>query len=139
MQTNKLLGALGLCRRAGKLALGSDRVLEQAARGRAALVLLAADASGRTARRMREGCEGLCPVRTLPLTQTGLLPLTNRPTAVLAVLDENLARLCGGCLDAAAPPDAHPAAANPAAHPAAPPDRTSDDPTDIKTPQRAST
>lgn len=114
MQTNKLLGALGLCRRAGKLALGSDRVLEQAAWGRAALVLLAADASGRTARRLREGCEGLCPVRSLPLSQTELLPLTNRPTAVLAVLDENLARLCEGCLDAA-PPDAEPAAANPAA------------------------
>lgn len=107
MQTDKLLGALGLCRRAGRLALGFDRVLENALRGRAALVLLAADASGRTQRKVREGCEGLCPVRVLPLDQAALRPLTQKSTAVLAVLDENLAKLCEGCLNALeSPPEA---------------------------------
>lgn len=102
MQKDKLLGALGLCRRAGKLAQGFDRVLETALRGRAYLVLLASDASERTARKVQEGCEGLCPVRTAPLTQAELAGLFRRPAAVLAVTDENLARLCEGCLAASA-------------------------------------
>ena len=98
MQEPKLFGALGLCRRAGRLATGFERVLENACQGRAQLVLLAADASERTARKVKEGCEGLCEVRRIPLTQAELLPITQKPSAVLAVLDENLARLCLGCL-----------------------------------------
>ena len=42
---NKLLGALSLCRKAGKLTMGFDPVAESAAKGKAALVLLAADLS----------------------------------------------------------------------------------------------
>ena len=38
-----LLGALGLCRKAGKLLHGYDRVQENALRGKVALVLLTAD------------------------------------------------------------------------------------------------
>ena len=98
MQKDKALGALGLCRRAGRLVQGFDRVLETALRGRAQLVVLASDASERTARKVREGCEGLCPVRTVPLTQAELAGLFRRPAAVLAVTDENLARLCESSL-----------------------------------------
>ena len=39
-----LLGALGLCRKAGKLLHGYDRVQENALRGKVALVLLTSDA-----------------------------------------------------------------------------------------------
>ena len=49
-----LLGALGLCRKAGKLLHGYDRVQENALRGKVALVLLAADASERTVSHMRK-------------------------------------------------------------------------------------
>lgn len=101
MQRDKLLGALGLCRRAGRLAMGAEQVLETAARGRAQLVLLAADASERTVRRIGESCEGLCPVRRIHLAQAELSALGRRPVAVLAVTDQNLARLCQSCL---APP-----------------------------------
>ena len=41
---NPLLGALGLCRKAGKLLHGYDRVQENALRGKVALVLLTSDA-----------------------------------------------------------------------------------------------
>ena len=44
-----LLGALGLCRKAGKLLHGYDRVQENALRGKVALVLLTSDASERGA------------------------------------------------------------------------------------------
>lgn len=101
MQRDKLLGALGLCRRAGRLAIGAEQVLETAARGRAQLVLLASDASERTARRIKEGCAEICPVRSIRLAQAELAVLLCRPVAVLAVTDPNLANLCKSCL---APP-----------------------------------
>ena len=44
-----LLGALGLCRKAGKLLHGYDRVQENALRGKVALVLLTADTVRETA------------------------------------------------------------------------------------------
>ena len=59
-----------------------------------ALVLLAQDASERTARHLRDACEGLVPCRTMPLTAAELAGLTPKPAAVFGVTDENLARLC---------------------------------------------
>ena len=49
-----LLGALGLCRKAGQLLHGYDRVQEAVLRGKVSLVLLAADASPRTARHIQD-------------------------------------------------------------------------------------
>ena len=45
----KLFSALSLCRKAGKLVLGFDAVTDSVYGGKAVLVLLAADASDRTA------------------------------------------------------------------------------------------
>ena len=72
-----LLGALGLCRKAGKLLHGYDRVQENALRGKVALVLLTADA-----------CEQML------LTSADLAMLTPKPAAVFGVTDEHLAQLC---------------------------------------------
>ena len=63
-----LLGALGLCRKAGKLLHGYDRVQENALRGKVALVLLTADASERTVKHMKEACEGIVACEQIPLT-----------------------------------------------------------------------
>ena len=89
-----LLGALGLCRKAGKLLHGYDRVQENALRGKVALVLLASDASQRTADHMHTLCDKVIPCKTMPLTRVQLAMLTPRPTAVYGVTDGNLARLC---------------------------------------------
>ena len=62
-----LLGALGLCRKAGKLLYGYDRVQENALRGKVALVLL---------------------------TTADLAMLTPKPAAVFGITDEHLAQLC---------------------------------------------
>lgn len=92
--TAGLLGALGLCRKAGKLLHGYDRVEEAVLRGKVSLVLLAADASPRTIQHIRDACDGLAPCEVMPLTGAELAMLTPRPAAVFGVTDENLARLC---------------------------------------------
>ena len=89
-----LLGALGICRKAGRLLQGYDRVEEAVLRGKAYLVLLACDASERTVQHMKETCEGIVPCRVMQLSTGELRMLTPKPAAVFAVTDENFARLC---------------------------------------------
>ncbi len=91
---NLMLGALGLCRKAGKLVMGFDAVAESVMKGKAVLVLTAQDLSPRTARKTREFCEGILHVQSMPLTQEQLCAVTHKPVGVYAVTDENLARLC---------------------------------------------
>ena len=93
-ETQALLGSLGLCRKAGKLLHGYDRVEEAVMMDKAKLVLLARDASERTAQHMRAACEGVVACAVMPLTMEQLSMLTRKPAAVFAVTDENLARLC---------------------------------------------
>ena len=62
-----LLGALGICRKAGKLLHGYDRVEEAVMRGKACLVLLACDASKRTTQHMQDTCRGVIPCAVMPL------------------------------------------------------------------------
>ncbi len=100
-----LLGALGLCRKAGALRFGADRVAEAVLAGKARLVLLAPDASPRTRTRFETLCQGTVPLQTLPVEGARLTALTTRPAAVFAVTDQNLARLCASQLAPAAKPD----------------------------------
>ncbi len=93
-ENTPLLGALGLCRKAGKLVMGFDAVAESVMKGKAFLVLTAADVSPRTARKTNEFCEGLVPCLSMPLTQDVLCAVARKPVGVYAVTDENLARLC---------------------------------------------
>lgn len=89
-----LLGALGICRKAGKLLHGYDRVEEAVLQGKAYLVLLACDASERTKQHMQDTCRDIVPCAEMPLSGDDLRMLTPKPAAVFAVTDENLARLC---------------------------------------------
>lgn len=90
---NKLLSALSLCRRARALTCGFDAVKEDVLRGRAVLVLTAADLSPKTRLRVERFCEEFAPLKTLPLAADELLAITRKPTAVFAVTDVNLAAL----------------------------------------------
>ena len=90
-----IAGALGLCRKAGALLFGAERVGDAVNAGKAKLVLLTSDASPRTAKRFADLCAGRVPCKTLPLTAAELGALTPRPAAVYAVTDQNFARLCG--------------------------------------------
>lgn len=52
----KIFGMLGLARRAGKLIYGSDAAVNAVCSGKAKAVILAADASDRTKKLMRNKC-----------------------------------------------------------------------------------
>ncbi len=90
----KLLAALSLCRKAGKLVKGFDAVQESVFSGKAALVLLAQDVSEGTEKRMRRACQDFVDCVGMPLTQLELCCLTYKKVGVYSILDENLANLC---------------------------------------------
>ncbi len=97
METDKLLGALGLCRRAGALIAGFDAVKDAVLSGKACLVLYAQDASEGNLRRIRWMCGEVgdgCEVLPLPLTKQDLAAILRKAVGVLAVTDTNLAMLC---------------------------------------------
>ena len=93
-----LFGALGLCRKAGRLVMGFDAVCDEVYRGRVTLVLTAADLSPKTLVRLQRACEGAAEVLAMPLTQEDLCPISRKPVGVYGVADENLASLCRGYL-----------------------------------------
>ena len=90
----KLLSAVSLCRKAGKLVMGFDAVQESVYSGKAYLVLLAADVSDGTAKRMTRACEDMAECLLMPLTQIELCPVSYKKVGVYSILDENLANLC---------------------------------------------
>ena len=99
-QNAKVLGALSLARRAGKLLYGNQRVCEAAAKGVAVVVFLTCDTAAGTAKKVRAACAAFCPVRRIPLTQSDIAPITQKPAGVLAVTDSNIATLCQNALGA---------------------------------------
>ena len=90
----KLLSAVSLCRKAGKLVMGFDAVQESVYSGKAYLVLLAADVSDGTAKRMTRACEDMAECLRMPLTQIELYHVSYKKVGVYSILDENLANLC---------------------------------------------
>ena len=109
---NKLMGALSLCRKAGKLTMGFDPVAESVAKGKAQLVLLAADLAEGSRKKALRFCDaaGLEP-RALPLTQQELLAVTPKRTGVFAVIDKGLAQLVERQLAPAGPGGGNPSPA----------------------------
>ncbi len=93
-RTDKLLGAISLCRKAGKLAVGFDTVLAAVLRGDAQLVLLAQDVSAATEKRVMNACGGECKTAKLPYTQVQLAMVVRKAAGVLAVSDAGLAQVC---------------------------------------------
>lgn len=90
---NKILGTIGLCRRAGKLVTGFDAVCEEISRpkGKAAGILLAGDISPKTEKEVRFFAEKSKKlVIKLPIGLDEIAEVLGRKTGVLAVLDEGL-------------------------------------------------
>ena len=94
LERDGLLFALSLCRKAGKLAVGHDAVIEQIERGAAAAALVASDASDRTRAEIKRACErhGVTCCE-LPRTMAQLEQAIGRRTAAAAVTDRELAAL----------------------------------------------
>ncbi len=97
MNQSKICGMLGLCRKAGKLIAGTDLVVEaiRSKKSMVKLVLLSADASDNTVKKIRNCCvhheKKLCVLK-----QDGeLLAKTIGKTGVIsacAIVDEGLAK-----------------------------------------------
>jgi len=91
MNDSKVLNALGMCRRAGKLGIGMDATIESVRKG-APLVLIAKDASDRTRKKVKEAAEGLSETVELDYTMDEIESGVGRKFAVAAVKDKNLAQ-----------------------------------------------
>lgn len=87
---SRILGILGLARRAGAIAMGTNSVLEAVRKGKARLVLLASDASDNTKKQLLDKASFYkIPVQTLPY---GMLELGHAVgkdhTVAVAILEE---------------------------------------------------
>ena len=96
---NKLLFALSLAKKSGRLVVGFDAVKSAVIRGEAHIVLLAEDLSEKTIKRVNYFCEDITDVHNTGLTQFEISQVAGRLTGVLAVTDENLAILARNALD----------------------------------------
>jgi len=87
---NKVLGILGLAKRAGALAIGTNSVLESVRKGKALLVLIASDASSNTQKQLTDKASFRnVPVQTLPFDMTELGHAIGKDhTVAVAILQE---------------------------------------------------
>ena len=97
-----VLQALGLCRKAGKVVIGTDAVCEALReRQKPVAVFAANDLSANTEKRLRDKCATYgVPLRVIPAGGEALAHALGKSakTAAVAVTDENLCRLVMGKL-----------------------------------------
>ncbi len=99
---SKLLGLLGIARRAGHIVIGFDAVKAAVTDGRAQFILLAADRSAKTEKELRYAAQGNpCPIRVLAADKEALAHALGlqKPVAVAATDDRGFAaamlKACG--------------------------------------------
>jgi ribosomal protein L7Ae-like RNA K-turn-binding protein len=89
----KLLHLLGIARRAGRLALGSEAVLDALRKRKPALVLLASDLSQRTASNISSSAQQAgIPTRGIRSNMNEIEAALGRRTGVIAVNDMGFAK-----------------------------------------------
>ncbi len=89
MRCQKLTGLLGICRKAGKMAMGFDPMLEAVDGGKASGVLTVRDISPKTYKEVCFHCQKKqVPVCSVPLTQAEIEFVLGRRAAVIAILDK---------------------------------------------------
>ena len=93
---DRLLSFLGLCRRAGKLVIGFDPLRDAVESGKAFLVLVAADISANTLKKLCAALEGsTVPFYTVKRTKDEISFSLGKTCACLAVIDKGFAdKLC---------------------------------------------
>ena len=90
---DKILNFLGLCRRAGKLTVGNDAVVDEAANGKAKLVIVSNDISSNTEKKLKKACSAY-NVECIKLNRSRdeLSAALGKFCAVVAVLDEGFSK-----------------------------------------------
>lgn len=88
---DKFLNFLGLCRRAGKMKIGCDTVIESVALGNSQLVIMASDISENTKKKVISALKGTnCEISDY--TKDELSFSLGKTCAVLSVEDEGFAK-----------------------------------------------
>ena len=89
---DKILSLLGLCRRAGKLTIGSDSVADMVAKKKSKLVIMAEDVSKNTAKRILMPCHiNNVKALTIKRTKDELSAALGKFCAVVSVNDSGFA------------------------------------------------
>lgn len=96
---NKVMFAMSLAKKAGKLVCGYDRVKTAVVRGEGFIVILANDLSEKTVKRVKYFCEDIAEVYNTDLSQYEISQVAGRLTGIVTVTDENLAKLCAKALN----------------------------------------
>ena len=96
---NKLLFALSLGKKSGKLIYGFDPVKQAVADGTAKMVFVTSDTSEKTLKRVQQFCQDIIDVNVTSLTQFEVSQITNKLTGVFAVVDDNIAVLCKNAIN----------------------------------------
>ena len=96
---NKILFALSLAKKSGKLIYGFDPVKQSVTDKTAKIVFVAKDTSEKTIKRVQTFCKDTTEVYILPVTQFEASQVTNKLTGVFAVADENIAILCANAIN----------------------------------------
>ena len=91
---NKIMFALSLAKKSGKLIYGFDPVKQAVTDKTAKMVFVTSDTSEKTLKRVQQFCQGIMEVNVTSLTQFEVSQITNKLTGVFAVVDENIAVLC---------------------------------------------
>jgi ribosomal protein L7Ae-like RNA K-turn-binding protein len=104
--TGKLLSALGICKKAGKLAEGFDPVAESARSGKARLILTARDLSPKSEKEVvRIALETCVEHRRIEVSMDEIWAGLGRRAGILAVADEGLAGVVKRTLPSGKPAD----------------------------------
>lgn len=90
---DKLMSLLGLMRRAGKIVLGNDPVIDSINLKKAKLVIVASDCSAHTAKGVLS-CAHRCNVKAhvVPYTKDDISLAVGKYTAVLSITDDGFAK-----------------------------------------------
>ena len=96
---NKLMFALSLAKKSGKLIYGFDPVKQAVQDKTAKLVCVTSDTSEKTLKRVQQFCQDVMEVEVISLTQFDISQITNKLTGVFAVVDENMAILCRNAIN----------------------------------------
>ena len=91
---NKIMFALSLAKKSGKLIYGFDPVKQAVTDKTAKMVFVTSDTSEKTLKRVQQFCQEIMEVNVTSLTQFEVSQITNKLTGVFAVVDEKIAVLC---------------------------------------------
>ncbi len=101
---NKIIGLLGIARRAGHTVIGFDAVRAAILNGKAQLVLLAADCSPKTQKELQfAAVEHPCPIVTIPADKAAVAAALGlqKPVAAVATDDRGFATAMNKAIDSA--------------------------------------